>query len=332
MEMNALTSAARPADTTDFALCGWRVRSAVPLPEVLPWTGGDREPDINIRFGPVPDVLDPVGQGAPAKVARDGTCRLEFANIGCFQVFGGCEVTVEPYGSIHAPEFHATLLGPVLGVLTFQRNLFPLHAACVRIGAGAVALTGPMGAGKSTLAAALARRGHPLIADDVCVIDPATGDRATVLPSFPRLKLWDDAVQALQMCADDMPRAGSGKRKYHFYQPGTFDASPIELRQVYLLDRSTAGASQDLIPEYGASAAATFSKEIYRRPIGYWLGRKAALLADALRLASHVPVFRVSAVSDLGQLGALAAQIEAHVLSHTPGARRVVQNDNNVQY
>jgi energy-coupling factor transporter ATP-binding protein EcfA2 len=314
---------------TDFLLCGWRVRSAVPLPEVLPWTGDDREPDIDIRFGPVPVLTDLVGQGAPAQVARDGTCRLEFANIGCFRIFGGREVTVEPYGRIHAPEFHATLLGPVLGVLIFQRNLFPLHAACVRIGGGAVALTGRTGVGKSTLAAALVRRGHPLIADDVCVIDPATGNRPFVLPSFPRLKLWDEAVEALQMCADDMPRAQSGKRKYHFYQPGTFDASPVELRQVYHLDRSSAGDLLDVIPEYGAAAVTTFSKEIYRRPIGFWLGRGATLLTDALHLAARVRVFRVSGRSELRQLSALAAQIEAHVLSQDPDNRRLVRDDSN---
>lgn len=314
---------------TDFLLCGWRVRSAVPLPEVLPWTGDEREADINIRFGPVPVLSDLAGQGAPAQVARDGTCRLEFADIGCFRVFAGRDVTVEPYGRIDAPEFHATLLGPVLGVLTFQRHLFPLHAACVRIGDGAVALTGRTGAGKSTLAAALVRRGHPLIADDVCVIDPAAGNTPFVLPSFPRLKLWDDALEALQMCADDMPRAGSGKRKYHFYEPGTFNAAPVKLRRVYLLDPSRTADRQEIIPEQGADAATTFSNEIYRRPIGFWLGRKAALLADALRLAAHVPVFRVSGRSGLGQLGALAVQIEAHVLTPNTGARRLARTDSN---
>jgi hypothetical protein len=332
IEMDAYVARpALPPDMTDFALCGWRVRSAVPLPEVLPWTGDDRAPDINIRFGPVPTLVDAVGHGAPAKVARDGTCRLEFANIGCFQVVAGREVTVESYGRVDVPEFHAALLGPVLGVLSFQRNLFPLHAACVRIGGGAIAFTGRAGAGKSTMAAALVRRGHALVADDVCVIDAAGGDAPFVLPSFPRLKLWDDALEALQVGAGDLPRARSGKRKYHFYQPGTFDASPVELRQVYLLERSRTGDRHAIIPEYGAEAAAVFSNEIYRRPTGYWLGRKAALLAGALRLAAHVPVFRVLGRPELEQLGALAAQIEAHVLSQNSGSRRVVRDDCDVQ-
>jgi hypothetical protein len=37
-------------DATDYFLCGLRVRAAVPLPDLLPWTGDDRMPDVTICF------------------------------------------------------------------------------------------------------------------------------------------------------------------------------------------------------------------------------------------------------------------------------------------
>jgi hypothetical protein len=311
--------AAAPSPVGDYSLCGFRVRSAVPLPEILPWNGDDRAPDITIRCGSAPPLRDPVGQGGPAQVARDGTCRLQFDSIGHFLMVGGREVIVDPVRKLDAPELHAILLGPVLGVLCHQRRLFPLHAACVRMGDGAIALAGRTGAGKSTLAAALARRGHSLVADDICIVESLDSGRALVRPGFPRLKLWNDALQALGISSDGMVRAALGKHKYHFYEPEGFDPSPVALHGIYFLDRSPAARRQEIRPEHGAQAVTAVSKEIYRRPIGFWLGHKVALLTDALRLGTLVPVFRVSVRPDLAQLGRTAERIEAHLLALRAG-------------
>ncbi len=299
--------------TDDYVLCGWRVRSAVPLPDAMRWTGDDRPPDVTIRVGSAPALLDPVLHGTgPVQVGRDGLCRLGIDHVACFLVRNGREVVVEPRGDIGTPEFRSWLLGAVLGMLCHQRRLFPLHAACVRFGDGAVALAGRTGAGKSSLAAALVRRGHGLVADDVCVIDPATHDEPRVLPSFPRVKLWEDVLQALDISVDGMPRAKSGKRKFHFCQPARFDPSPARLEAIYLLDRSTAPEHEEIRPVTGAPAAKLLSNEIYRRPIGFHLGRKVALLAEALRIAAAVPVFRLPVPPDLSQLDMVAACVEVH--------------------
>jgi hypothetical protein len=311
----AQARSAAPSSTADYFLCGWRMRSVVPLPEALIWTADDRPPDVTVRFGAMPDLLEPIWTSAPVQMGRDGACRLEFAGIGRFHVAEGREVIVEPSGSLDTPEFRATLLGPILGTLCHQRGLFPLHAACIRIGDGAVAIAGRTGSGKSTLAAAMVRRGHALVADDLCVIDLTTAEGPRVVPSFPRLKLWDDALAALDISADGIPRASSGKQKYHFFQAGAFDPSPVGLRGIYLLDRSIAPEQQDIVTDSRAAAAAMLSREIYRRPIGFHLGHKVALLADALRIAAMIPVFRLPVRSDLSQLGSIAARLEAHVTS-----------------
>jgi HPr Serine kinase C-terminal domain len=304
------TRATTPSERGDRVICGWRVRSAVPLPDAMPWTGDDRPPDVTIRFGSAPALIDPVLHGTgPMQVGRDGLCRLGIDNIASFLTREGREVVVEPRGDISNPEFRSWLLGPVLGMLCHQRGLFPLHAACVRIGDGAVALAGRTGAGKSTLAAALVRRGHGLIADDVCVIEPAAPGGPRVLPSFPRLKLWEDVLQALEIPVDGMPRAKSGKRKFHFCQPGSFDPSPVRLHAVYLLVRSE---QEEISRVIGAEAARLLSNEIYRRPIGFHLGRKVALLTDALRIAAAVPLFRLPVRLNLSELDAVAEGVEAH--------------------
>jgi hypothetical protein len=297
----------------DYVLCGWRVRSAVVLPDAMRWAGDDRSPDVIIRFGAAPALVAPVLHGTgPVQVGRDGVCRLGVKQVANFLVLNGREVIVEPQGDLSTPEFRAWLLGPAVGMLCHQRGLFPLHASCVRIGVGALALTGRTGAGKSTLAAAIVLRGHALIADDVCVIDPAGLDAPQALPSFPRLKLWEDTLRALAISTEGMSRAGAGKRKFHFYNPGSFDSTPAELRAIYLLCRPIASEGDAIRLIRRADAAALLVKEIYRSPIGFHLGRKAALLAEALCIAAAVPVFRLPVPLDLLQLDAIAARVETH--------------------
>jgi hypothetical protein len=312
--------------TTDYILCGWRVRSSVVLPEVMPWAGDSRPPDITIRLGAAPPVADPIWRTARGlvQIGRDGACRMVSADIACFHIAHGREVVVEPYADPDTIELRAWLLGPVLGTLCHQRSLFPLHASCVRIGGSAVALTGRPGAGKSTLATALVRRGHGLVADDVCVIDSTRSDGPTVLPSFPRLKLWEDAMQSLGIPAEGTARARSDRAKFHFCQPGSFGSSPLKLRAIYVLDRSLTADSDGIRPEHGASAADALAREIFRPGIGFHLGDKAALLNAALRIASAVPVFRMPLRPDLPRIDATAARAEAHFVSFTTEARETI--------
>src|SRR5439155_24970677 len=130
-------------------------------------------------------------------------------------------------------------------------------------------------------------------------------------------KLWGDALQALDIEIDGMPRARSGKRKFHFCQPARFESSPTRLQAIYLLERSAGPQHDDIRRVGGAEAARLLSNEIYRRPIGYHLGRKVALLSDALRVAAVTPVFRLPVRSDLSRLDAAAARVENHHRTNT---------------
>ena len=299
-------------------LCGWRVRSALPLPEVAPWTGDDRPPDITVRLGPAPPLSESVTRGSGrVQIGRNGVCRLEVQEVASFVVSAGRDVVVELSVRRDAAEAREWFLGVVLGMLCHQRGLFPLHASCVRIGGGAVAFAGRTGAGKSTLAAALARRGHGLIADDVCAIEPAESGPPQVRPSFPRLRLWDDAMRALDLSPEGVPRASWGKPKFQFCEPGWFDPSPAPLAAIYLLERVVAEEPIERVG--GALAAAALYPEIYRPWMALRLGRKSELLTQALRIASRVPVFRCPVRPQLEEIGSAAARVEAHALSPRVG-------------
>src|SRR6185436_17962029 len=93
--------------------------------------------------------------------------------------------------------FH--LVRSVTGAVLQQRGLLPLHASALLLGAGAIALLGPSRAGKSTLAAALARRGHPVLADDVVPVSPEP--TPTVMGGSSVLQVEDEYRQLLSTLA-----------------------------------------------------------------------------------------------------------------------------------
>jgi hypothetical protein len=89
------------------------------------------------------------------------------------------------------------LLGPVFTCVMAQRGLTCLHAGVVEIDGRVVALVGPRGSGKSTMALALVHRGAALISDDVAVVTDLDGHPA-VSGGAPRIRMRPDS--AVELC------------------------------------------------------------------------------------------------------------------------------------
>ncbi len=189
-----------------YRLATLRLVSDVELPELSPWTGGGDGPtDVVFRLGKLPpslDAPDRVFAGFQTKGRRQYlTTYRDDARV---LVEDGRTVTIELAPGADAAEASSTLMAPVQAVLWHQRGLLPLHASVIGVNGVAVALSGPSGVGKSTLAAALAAGGHEVLADDICIVDAANG--ADVLPGAARLRLWRDAVDHLNIAAPGMAR------------------------------------------------------------------------------------------------------------------------------
>ncbi len=301
----------------DFWWCGWRVRSALPLPGLLPWRGADRLPDIEITLGNVPAALaDAVERGPFLEIGADGACLLAVERVGRYLVRDGRSVTIEPRIAPITPDVLTFLVGSVLGILCHQRGLLPLHASAVRLGSGAVALAGRSGAGKSTLALALAQRGHALLADDVSVIEAGDFQRPMMWPTTAPLRLWRDSLEAQGIATAGLARARAGLEK--FFLPSEAGADPVPpaalpLRAIYALTPANPANPPGFSRMRGTRAMGTVADQIYRRRLGFRLGRQAALFAAASRVADTVPVYRLVRPIDIAALDDLARAVEAHV-------------------
>jgi hypothetical protein len=298
---------------TDYVICGWRVRTALPLPEAAPWRGPDRPVDIEIRPGSVAAIAD---KSKYFEATQDGRVLLDLSPVVRFLVAPNC-VLVDT-SAPEAPDWRVRLLGPALGLLCYLRGVLPLHACCVRVGTRAVAIAGPSCAGKSTLAAALMRRNHALVTDDICAITSLRG-RPTVLPSFPALKLSPDSLKTLDIDPGGLVHVWLDADKFLLPGTGSFDPAPLPLDKVYLLEDASEGDDDTIISISGADAFERLSAMYYRAEMGRSLYQPSALFSMAAQLAGQVAVRLVVRRSGFDCLASLARLIETDATSNQKG-------------
>jgi len=298
---------------TDRIICGWRVRSTLPLPETAPWSGSDRPVDIWIRQGVVHAQLGKRTADLPyIETAADGSLLLDASPIGRFLVTGDT-IVVETALSPNAQELRAFLFGPVLAVICYLRGMLPLHACALRVRGRAIAVAGKSGSGKSTIAAALSERGHALITDDICACIQHF-DRTLVLPTYPALKLDRASLRAIGIGTGKMTPIGPDFQKVQVMRSRGFDPTPAPLELVYLIEDAPEGNRDVIVSAGGTEGFQRVSAEIYRPPIGRLLLAKSDFFAMATQFATQVTIRRLIRRPDLRQLQALAEAIEVDAL------------------
>lgn len=285
-------------NVSDFSLCGWRVRSEWPLPELMPWTGDDRPTDITIRRGPIPERLSgPLRETPLVQVDARNVLRFTVRNVANYLVRDGNEVIIDTPHATDTQDVGLFLLGSVLGFLCHQRGLLPLHASCVSYRGQTLAFLGPSGAGKSTMAALLLKQGARLLSDDVAVIDVRAAGGPLLLPTFPRQKLWRDTIDALGVTPGRYLRRTVTLEKFDRPVPGAFDGTPVRLDRICrLLPRVRQDAPQ-LLPVDGLQAVSFLYENVYRRTAGGLLGLTERIFQDCAMLARG-PTIQALALPD----------------------------------
>lgn len=272
----------------NYSLFGLRVRSEIPLPELFEARPGGAA-DVTIRLGAVP-VID----GSDGRPAVDGDALLlHISGIARYRIAGGDTIVVDPEPGVPDRNIRLYLLGSAFGALLHQRGLLPLHANAIEVDGKAVAFMGASGAGKSTLAAWFHDRGHRVISDDVCVVSPSETGRAFAIPGLPRLRLWQDALQATSREAAGYDRSYVGDDLWDkFDVPIASDRvpeAPIDLAAIYLLDQGETAAITRIS---GVAAAEAVFDHTYRGAFVPMLNADHGHWSACVRLISQVPIFR----------------------------------------
>lgn len=210
----------------------------------------------------------------------------------------------------------AILLGPLAGIVMGLRGITCVHASVAAIDGYAVALAGVSGVGKTTAAAALAARGHAVLADDLAVLT-GSDESLLVQPGFPRLGLWPDAMDLLRHpltavapVHTDLPKGSVGLPALRY----AFHAEPAPLAAVCLLERQEAEAGLGQMDRLSPAAGLALLLAIARTPY-HLLGPHQQLdeFAALSRVAARVPIYRLAAGSGKDALDTLCENIEHSV-------------------
>jgi hypothetical protein len=206
-----------------------------------------------------------------------------------------------------------------------------LHCSAVASRVGALVFTGKTGQGKSTLAAALALRGCPLLSDDSLLLRPA-GREIMAVPSYPSLRLWpEDTRHFEQLGAEisDVAQYTSKKRLRVDASHGSFAEKPVKTTALYILANAVAvpdGPLPQSCPDADGDTPIAVRKlsarevfmELVQNSIQMDRVERVSLKSQSEKLAvlaNAIPAFRLSYPHDHALLPKVVDAVVEHAAS-----------------
>lgn len=291
----------------------FRLESEIDIAELRHATGSGQR-TVTVRLGDVPaQIPGATPYGARCQVAPDEYL-LEIPGTARYYVAHGREVRLEIVPGTPAPNVSTYLLGSVFGVLCHQNGLLPLHASAIEHAGKVVAFLGDSGAGKSTLAACLQRRGHNIVSDDICLLEP-NGTSMRVVPVAGWLKLWQQSLDHLGEAPVEEHRVYSTDDKYRLFL-GEPQAAASSLSRVVLLQRDESPAAQPALQRLDLpTAIAALMDMTYVSYVPALAGLYPRVFRHCARAFQDAQAFRLTVPWGLDRIGAVMDLLERDILN-----------------
>ncbi|SDO00195.1 HPr kinase/phosphorylase [Alkalicoccus daliensis] len=155
-------------------------------------------------------------------------------DAGIFAVERGVLIEFHPFISTSESKIRLYLMGSCMGILLMQRNILPMHGSALNIYGKAVIITGDSGAGKSTTAAALMKKGCRLISDDVIPVHWET-ETPKIFPAYPQQKLWKKSLDAFGIKDNNFEPVIEREEKFNVPVVDQFENKPLPVGGIFEL-------------------------------------------------------------------------------------------------
>ncbi|EDY84709.1 hypothetical protein VDG1235_4342 [Verrucomicrobiia bacterium DG1235] len=284
---------------------GLKIASEIelPLPEIE-----HTSPDTTIKLGDVPDNLENAFQTGLCFQLTDSQLLLRIDGIATFWIKNGSSIIVQPlHPKTTAADLSVYLLGSSLGAILDQRGVSCLHSSAVSKNDECVLFLGKSGAGKSTMATALARRGFDFLTDDICPLKIDSG-KIHACPGYPMSKLWPDSLHHLDLDPDHLPHLRQGISKRRFPIETAFSSTPRPVSKIFLLSNSTKPKAE-ILPLQPIEALATCKRHSYRPIFKKPPERQKHHFETLARLAQTVPAYHILRPKNTFDLDALIDEV-----------------------
>lgn len=290
-----------------YTAFGLGVHSELSLPELVRSVS---QPDITIR---VVNNDGLVTSSSPDRIAIEATAneaRLVYDPVGTVSIRNGSEIVIAPAPHADEQELRFCLLGPAMALALHQRGRLVLHASACWVNGQAIAFLGAAGSGKSTMAAAMVARGHPVITDDLVVVSFEDRTKVVVYPGFPVLKLWPEAAAILGGDHAALPRVSPKIEKRVRHIDSHFAGTASALGRIYVLAEGDRTEIESLTP---SQSFIELVRHSFLANILEATEARTTHFRQCTRLAALVPHRVLKREHALSQLPALAELIERDV-------------------
>ena len=271
-------------------VCGTWEREKAILPHFLA--------GVEIKSAVIPPVLDGVTARGVLWQAAPGHFLLDVPEVSRYLVEDGSLVTMEPVPQADKDMVNRFFQMTPLAALLFQRGITAFHAAAAAGSQGAVLLAGDSSVGKSTLLAKLLKRGWRMLSDDLSVVALNENGIPNVLPTFPGVVLWRDALEKfnIENTSEDRQTVcmeeqflNIPQRLKAIYRLSVHNKNEIELRSTKGADRfsfltealyntrvADALLDRTAYMQVAAAMARSVSMQTLLRPKGRWSNEELA--------------------------------------------------------
>ncbi len=277
-----------------YKIFGLNVMSEIRLP-ALAILDNSRHlaPDVLIEYGDTPDHLEDCRSIGTHLQVAPGKLLLSIDSVARYCVSGGNHITITPTPGATPESILIFLMGSAIGALLQQRKILVLHAGAITAKQSGMVFLGPSGIGKSTLAAGFHHRGYPFLADDVCAVD-TTNEIPSIIPGFPRLKLWSDALKRMGKHKDSLTSILSrGDLEKYLLPVDHQHETPIPINALFNLEVMDT-KSVDITPLSGMAKIHPLIGNTYRPAFLDGLGIKKDHFQQCAAVAARVSVYQVT--------------------------------------
>lgn len=189
--------------------------------------------DLNVKLGKLSDVLsESLSEGILSAMNRE---RVWFKNdSGIYFISKGNEIIIEPAKEDYSEEELASfVLGWGISFVFQQRGIPAIHSTALDVNGKAVLISGGSGAGKSTTALELIRRGYKYLTDDISMVD--INNDMLVNPGFPIQKVCRDVAGSVE--SERLTYIDERKDKFAYYNTEEFCNEPRKLSTLFIIEK-----------------------------------------------------------------------------------------------
>lgn len=249
--------------------------------------------DVTIRFGKAPETLEAARGCGVLYAARPNHYLLTLQNVARYHVHGGNEIVIEAMPNSSEEDIRLFLSGAPLGALLYQRGILTFHGSAVETDWGGVVFVGASGVGKSTLAAAMKRRGYCVLADELCAVRFDQEGVPHLFPGERQIRLWRDVIEKMDVNIGAVSSLRPGIEKYALDASNRQAAGrPVPLRHLYVLTVTNRDTLR-IETFSGRSKLTILYNQLYACELLKALAVEKAMIKGLARLASQIEVSNV---------------------------------------